>query len=81
MTPLLLKEFTASSCLGLGASATLNALVAQRSGLKRCEFESVNIDTYVGVANNGFETLPQHLAGVERHDYDRRVVLLPVQLG
>ncbi|MGO9947308.1 MAG: beta-ketoacyl-[acyl-carrier-protein] synthase family protein [Steroidobacteraceae bacterium] len=62
MTPLLLKEFTASSCLGLGANATLNALVAQRSGLKRCEFESVNIDTYVGeVPGVDAQRLPANL--------------------
>src|SRR5271154_2744706 len=48
MTPLLFAEFTASSCLGLGANATLAALMEQRSGLQRCEFETVNIDTYVG---------------------------------
>jgi 3-oxoacyl-[acyl-carrier-protein] synthase-1 len=62
MTPLLLKEFTASSCLGVGADATLNALIAQRSGLKRCEFESVNIDTYVGeVPDVDAQRLPANL--------------------
>jgi 3-oxoacyl-[acyl-carrier-protein] synthase I len=62
MTPLLLKEFTASSCLGLGANATLNALIAQRSGLKRCEFESVNIDTFVGeVPGVDAQRLPANL--------------------
>jgi 3-oxoacyl-[acyl-carrier-protein] synthase I len=62
MTPLLLKEFTASSCLGLGAIATLNALIAQRSGLKRCEFESVNIDTFVGeVPGVDAQRLPANL--------------------
>ena len=62
MTPLLLKEFTASSCLGVGADATLNALIAQRSGLKRCEFESVHIDTYVGeVPDVDAQRLPANL--------------------
>ena len=62
MTPLLLKEFTASSCLGVGADATLHALIAQRSGLKRCEFESVNIDTYVGeVPDVDAQRLPANL--------------------
>jgi 3-oxoacyl-[acyl-carrier-protein] synthase-1 len=46
--PLLLAEFTASSCLGRGVDATLAALVEQRSGLKPCEFETVKIDTHIG---------------------------------
>jgi 3-oxoacyl-[acyl-carrier-protein] synthase-1 len=48
MAPLLLSEFTATSCLGLGLAPTLSSLIEQRSGLKRCEFETVNIETYVG---------------------------------
>jgi 3-oxoacyl-[acyl-carrier-protein] synthase-1 len=45
---MLLKHFTASSCIGTGAAATLNSLMQQRSGLRRCEFETVKIDTHVG---------------------------------
>jgi 3-oxoacyl-[acyl-carrier-protein] synthase-1 len=48
MAPLLLSEFTATSCVGLGLAPTLSSLIEQRSGLKRCEFETVNIDTHVG---------------------------------
>jgi 3-oxoacyl-[acyl-carrier-protein] synthase-1 len=48
MAPLLLRAYTATSCLGRGLQATLDALVAQRSGLSRCEFQSVDLDTYVG---------------------------------
>ncbi|MGO9931992.1 MAG: beta-ketoacyl-[acyl-carrier-protein] synthase family protein [Steroidobacteraceae bacterium] len=62
MTPLLLAEFTASSCIGLGVKATLSALVEQRSGLKRCEFETVNIDTYIGeVPGVDAQRLPSRL--------------------
>ena len=46
--PLLLAEFTASSCIGRGLDATLAALIGQRSGLKPCEFETVKIDTHIG---------------------------------
>jgi 3-oxoacyl-[acyl-carrier-protein] synthase I len=46
--PLLLAKFTASSCIGSGLAATLSSLVAQRSGLERCEFETVKIDTHIG---------------------------------
>ena len=63
MTPLLLAEFTASSCLGLGLKATLASLVEQRSGLKRCEFETVNIDTYIGeVPGVDAQQVPANLA-------------------
>jgi 3-oxoacyl-[acyl-carrier-protein] synthase-1 len=48
MKPLLLAEYTATSCIGRGVAPTLAALVERRSGLRRCEFETVNIDTHVG---------------------------------
>ena len=50
MKPLLLAEYTATSCIGRGVAATLAALVEQRSGLKHCEFETVRIDTHIGEA-------------------------------
>ena len=49
MTPLVLTGFTATSCLGSGAGATLEALRATRSGLTSCAFEDVDINTWVGV--------------------------------
>jgi 3-oxoacyl-[acyl-carrier-protein] synthase I len=59
MAPLLLSEFTATSCLGLGLAPTLSGLIEKRSGLKRCEFETVNIDTHVGeVAGVDAQRLP-----------------------
>src|SRR3979490_2992614 len=48
MTPLLLRHFTATSCIGNGVAATLKSLLEQRSGLKSCEFETVDIDTHIG---------------------------------
>jgi 3-oxoacyl-[acyl-carrier-protein] synthase-1 len=48
MRPLLLKTFTATSCIGRGVAATLESLVERRSGLKTCEFETVDVDTYIG---------------------------------
>ena len=48
MKPLLLKRFTATSCIGNGVAATLNTLTEHRSGLARCEFETVDIATHVG---------------------------------
>ena len=48
MQPLLLAEFTVSSCIGTGVAPTLASLIEQRSGLKRCDFETVRIDTHIG---------------------------------
>jgi 3-oxoacyl-[acyl-carrier-protein] synthase-1 len=48
MKPLLLESFTATSCIGQGVAPTLESLRAQRSGLTRCEFETVDIETHVG---------------------------------
>ena len=48
MTALLLKHFTATSCIGRGITATLESLRAQRSGLQPCAFETATLETYVG---------------------------------
>jgi 3-oxoacyl-[acyl-carrier-protein] synthase I len=62
MTPMLLAEFTATSCIGLGARATRTALFEQHSGLKRCAFESVDLDTYIGeVPGVDAQRLPANL--------------------
>jgi len=45
---LLLRACTATSALGVGLHATWQALLAQRSGLKRCDFETVTLDTWIG---------------------------------
>jgi 3-oxoacyl-[acyl-carrier-protein] synthase I len=62
MTELLLKAYTATSCLGTGRSATLEALRGQRGGLAPCTFESATIDTWVGeVSGIDSERLPPEL--------------------
>ena len=48
MKPLALTHFTATSCLGRGLAATLDALQRQRSGLRPCTFETVDLPTYTG---------------------------------
>ncbi len=48
MKPLALTSVTATSCLGHGMEATLEALQQQRSGLAPCAFESVDLQTYIG---------------------------------
>ena len=48
MDPLALTSFTATSCIGRGVGATLATLRGQRTGLARCAFETVTLDTCVG---------------------------------
>lgn len=63
MTPLLLSHYTATSCLGAGLDATLDALHAGRSGLVPCTFETVDLPTAIGeVAGVDDERLPAGLA-------------------
>ncbi len=48
-----------------GAAPTLDSLIAQRSGLERCEFETVNIDTHIGeVAGVDAQRLPANLQNI-----------------
>jgi 3-oxoacyl-[acyl-carrier-protein] synthase I len=62
MTPLLLKEFTATSCIGQGRAQILASLIDQRSGLRACTFDTVNLDTHVGeVRGVDAERLPGEL--------------------
>src|ERR1700679_2192596 len=62
MRPLLLKKFTATSCIGTGAAATLHSLLDQSSGLRSCRFETVDIKTHIGEVAGVDETrLPQDL--------------------
>jgi len=52
-----------TSCLGHGLAATLAALRAGRSGLKPCDFETVELPTWIGeVAGVDDERLPTALA-------------------
>ena len=66
MKPLLLSNFTAASCIGLGLAQTLESLLAQRSGLKPCDFETVDIETHIGeVAGVDAVRLPPELSAYD----------------
>ncbi len=47
MQPLVISNFTLANSLGLGSSATMDALRARRSGLIPCAFEDVDLETYI----------------------------------
>ncbi|NOS95485.1 MAG: beta-ketoacyl-[acyl-carrier-protein] synthase family protein [Methylotenera sp.] len=48
MKPLLLSHFTATSCIGRGLQQTLDALRHGRQALKLCDFETVDLPTFIG---------------------------------
>ncbi len=50
MEPLLISGMAVASSLGVGLDETARALREQRSGLARCRFETVTLDTWVGEA-------------------------------
>ncbi|TEU45154.1 beta-ketoacyl synthase N-terminal-like domain-containing protein [Burkholderia cepacia] len=57
MKPLLLSHFTATSCIGRGLDATLDALRHARGGLTPCDFERADLDTWIG-AVDGVDAQP-----------------------
>jgi len=66
MAPLLLRAFTATSCIGHGLAPTLAALSTSSSGLRACQFETVRLDTFVGeVAGVDQQPIP---APLRRYD-------------
>ena len=63
MTPLSLSAYTATTCLGMGLGAHRLALREQRSGLRPCTFETVELPTWAGeVEGVDAQTLPARLA-------------------
>jgi 3-oxoacyl-[acyl-carrier-protein] synthase-1 len=77
--PLLVRAFTAASCIGRGLEQTRAALSEERTGLEACRFETVRLDTYVGeVAGVDDLALP---AGLSRFDCrNNRLAELAVRL-
>jgi 3-oxoacyl-[acyl-carrier-protein] synthase-1 len=63
MTPIALRAYTITSCLGRGLGAARAALRANTTGLARCRFETVALDTFVGeIAGVDEQALPGRLA-------------------
>ncbi|MCK6391473.1 MAG: beta-ketoacyl-[acyl-carrier-protein] synthase family protein [Azonexus sp.] len=63
MNPLLVSAYTATSCLGRGLSATVDALRTGRSGLQPCAFETVDLATWIGeVSAVDAQKLPEPLS-------------------
>lgn len=63
MQPLRITAFTATTCLGPGLAPLARALHERASGLTRCDFETVDLDTWIGrVAGIEATSLPDALA-------------------
>jgi 3-oxoacyl-[acyl-carrier-protein] synthase I len=63
MKPLVLARYTATSCIGRGLAETQQSIAAERSGLARCAFETVQLDTHIGeVAGVDSQRLPAAFA-------------------
>jgi len=76
VSPLLLSAYTLTTSLGRGLEATREAMRYERSGLAKCCFETVELDTWVGVVDGvDAQQLPRALG-----HYDCRNNRL-VQLG
>ncbi|MGI9302160.1 MAG: beta-ketoacyl-[acyl-carrier-protein] synthase family protein [Gammaproteobacteria bacterium] len=48
MEPLRLSAYTAVNAFGRGLDASLRGLQAQRTGLRRCDFDGAELDTWIG---------------------------------
>ncbi|MBT9463843.1 beta-ketoacyl-[acyl-carrier-protein] synthase family protein [Hydrogenophaga sp.] len=78
MKPLLLSATTITTCLGVGLEAHRAALRENRSGLKPCAFETVDLPTWVGeVAGVDAHPLPTALAAYECRNH--RLALLALR--
>jgi 3-oxoacyl-[acyl-carrier-protein] synthase I len=61
-----ITSYTVTNALGVGSDATWSGLMSRRSGLSHCDFETAEIDTYIGrVADKKLMPLPEPLAQFE----------------
>jgi 3-oxoacyl-[acyl-carrier-protein] synthase I len=68
LKPLLLSHFTVTSCIGKGLQQTLDALLQQRQALKPCDFETVDLPTFIGEV----EGVDQVLMSEDMQSFDCR---------
>ncbi len=58
-----IAHYTLATCLGLGKKANWQAIIDQRTGLKPCKFETVDLPTFIGEVDGvAMQTLPAHLS-------------------
>jgi len=75
---LTINAFTLTNALGHGAAATLGALRKQRGGLRRCDFDTADLDTWIG-RTDGIEDV-ELPAALRRFDCrNNRLALLALE--
>jgi 3-oxoacyl-[acyl-carrier-protein] synthase I len=63
LNALSITRYTVTNALGVGNDATWSALMSRHSGLTHCDFETAEIDTYIGrVADAQLLPVPKKLA-------------------
>jgi len=78
MIPLLLTHWTTVSALGLGNQAALTALRERRSGLRHCDFNNTDLDTFIGRVDGVEDSpVPDELAAFDCRN--NRLALLGLQ--
>ena len=78
MQPLLISAVTLASSLGVGLGPTMAAIREQRSGLRRCDFETVTLNTWIGPVDEAEQIrLPPALAAYDCRN--NRLALLALQ--
>ncbi len=66
MQPLHISAMALASSLGIGLGPTVAAIREQRSGLRRCDFETVTLDTWIGPVDEADRVrLPPSLAAYD----------------
>jgi len=79
MQPLSISRYSLVNSLGAGAAATLAALREKKSGLTRCDFETVALETYIGeVSGLDAVTMPPALAAYDCRN--NRLALMGLEL-
>jgi 3-oxoacyl-[acyl-carrier-protein] synthase-1 len=68
MQPVPITSYSIVNSLGVSRAAVLDALRNRKSGLRRCDFESVDLDTYIGRV----ERLDEVRVRSDLHVYDCR---------
>lgn len=68
LQPLIISHYTLTNSLGLGSSATMDALRTRKSGLIPCAFEDVDLETYIAKVGE----LDSHRVRADLSAYDCR---------
>ncbi len=68
MKPLKIISYTAANGMGLGLKASLSALLNKKSGLRPCDFDRANMETWIGRV----EGVEDHPVNGDLADFDCR---------